>query len=75
MALKKETRPKIQRGISLTPELHDRIRKYSVTQDLDWNGAAVALINMGFRALLDLSESGEDSSKSERPANPIQWGK
>lgn len=67
MALKKDTPPKIQRGISLTPEMHERIKKYAIAQGLNWNGAAVDLITTGFRALSDSLESGADSTKPAMP--------
>ena len=75
MALKKETPPKIQRGISLTPEMYERIKKYAVAQGFDWNGAAVDLITVGFRALSDSLESGADSTKPATPDKVLRLRK
>lgn len=70
---KKEKKPKVQRGLSMTPELRDAIQKEADKYDtLTWNDIAEQALLKAFLPSSDLSKKTEISTSDQGAG--LKWG-
>lgn len=74
MALKERKVRKIQRGISLAPELNERIRESADTFGMTWNEAAERALARAFLSPANSSNSADNRRISVAPPDDEEHG-